>query len=136
VTVLPLAAATEQSFLKGRQKVYELGASPQPISGTVCNFAGKIAGMLSTENASATAANEITVSTQRMGAVAQILGVVIPPQAQNTVIALPIVAAAFRGALSSEAEMTVIGTFTRDTGQGLLGSNRVLIRPSDGLRSG
>ncbi len=182
-------AATEEGFLKGRQQVYELGSSPnpisgtanykgqvevltaakeanageavfgdlnmdinfganvpRPISGTVQNFAGKIggqdvkiAGTLSTANASATATNEITVSTQRVGDLAQVPGVVIPPQAQNTVITSTLMAATFRGmlddptiTLSGEAEMTVIGAFMGDTGQGLLGSNGVLIKPSEG----
>lgn len=110
------------------------GAARNPISGTVGNFEGNIEGKpvsingtLSTANAKASAANDIPVTTFNL-----------PAPAVGTVTQTGI-AATFRGKLddpstrmSGEAEMTLLGSFSGATGEGVFGSNGVMIQPDKG----
>jgi len=108
------------------------GAS-RPISGTVGNFAGKvggtdvqITGTLSTANAQSSAPNEVTVNS-------------FAAPVTGTQITQTGIVATFNGdltdhanKLSGSAEMTILGSFNGSTGEGLIGSNGVGIRPQTG----
>lgn len=128
------AANAKEAVFGDLKMDIDFGVATRPISGTVGNFEGEVDGMpvkingtLSTANAKPTAANEITVNT-----------FALPAPATGTVTQTGL-AATFRGnlddpssKLSGEAEMTLLGTFSGPTGEGVFGSNGVMIQPATG----